>query len=189
MRALVIYESMYGNTHTVAEHIGTGLAAEGGVTVEVVPVGDATAERLAAADLVVVGGPTHIHGMTTEMSRHQAVSDETLAHEEEKGHHLEVDPDAEGPGLRDWFDGMEKGQATFAAAFDTRMHGPAALTGHAGKGITKRLRRHGFTVVAAPESFLVDHDNALDPDEVDHAERWGREVMASATRRTAGVAS
>ncbi len=189
MRALVIYESMYGNTHTVAEHIATGLGADGGTSVEVVPVGDATPERLAAADLVVVGGPTHIHGMSTEMSRHQALTPETLAHEEEKGHHLEVDPDAEGPGLRDWFDGLEKGQATFAAAFDTRMHGPGALTGRAGKGITKRLRRHGFTVVAEPESFLVDHDNALDPGEVDHAERWGRGVMAAAARRTAGVAS
>ncbi|HMQ24565.1 MAG TPA: flavodoxin domain-containing protein [Acidimicrobiales bacterium] len=189
MRALVIYESMYGNTHTVAEHIGTGLAAENGITVEVVPVGDATPERLAAADLVVVGGPTHIHGMTTEMSRHQAVAPETLAHEEDKGHHLEVDPDAEGPGLRDWFDGLEKGQATLAAAFDTRMHGPGALTGRAGKGITKRLHRHGFTVVADPESFLVDGTNHLDPGEVAHAEQWGRDVKAAAARRTAGTAS
>ena len=70
MRALVIYESMYGNTHTVAQDVGAGLAEGGATTVEVLPVGDATAERLEGADLVVVGGPTHIHGMTTEMSRH-----------------------------------------------------------------------------------------------------------------------
>lgn len=189
MRALVIYESMYGNTHTVAQDIGAGLADGGATTVEVLPVGDVTPEKLAAADLVVVGGPTHIHGMTTEMSRHQAVSSETIAHEEEKGHHLEVDPDAEGPGLRDWFDGIEQGQAKLAAAFDTRMHGPGALTGRASKGITKRLRRHGFITVAEPESFLVDHENALDPGEPGHAVQWGRDLLTAAARRSASAAN
>ncbi len=189
MRALVIYESMYGNTHTVAQDVGAGLAEGGATTVEVLPVGDATAERLEGADLVVVGGPTHIHGMTTEMSRHQAVTPETLAKEEEKGHHLEVDPDAEGPGLRDWFDGLAKGQTAMAAAFDTRMHGPGALTGRASKGITKRLRHHGFTVVADPESFLIGAEGALDADEPTHAVRWGRDVLTAAARRTAASAT
>ena len=137
MKVLVVYESMYGTTHEVAERISAGLGDSG--SVEAVPVADATPERVAAADLLVVGGPTHIHGMSTAMSRHQAVSEETLRHEAEKGHDLEVDPDAEGPGLRDWFDTLDLGHPLPAAAFDTRLDGPALVTGRASKGISRRF--------------------------------------------------
>ena len=62
MRALVVYESMYGNTHVVAQHIADGLRPT--FEVDVVPVGEATPERVAVADLVVAGGPTHAHGLS-----------------------------------------------------------------------------------------------------------------------------
>ena len=42
IRAVVIYESMYGNTHVVADHIAEGLRSR--FDVDVVPVGRATAE-------------------------------------------------------------------------------------------------------------------------------------------------
>lgn len=42
MRAVVVYESMFGNTHVVADHIATGLASTHEVSV--VPVHDATTE-------------------------------------------------------------------------------------------------------------------------------------------------
>lgn len=175
MKVLVVYESMYGNTHVVAGHIGDGLGDAG--EVDVVPVGEATAERVAAADLLVVGGPTHVHGMSTKMSRGQAVAEETLTHEAEKGHDLEVDPDAEGPGLREWFNGMTLGHRVMAAAFDTRMGGPAMLTGQASKGIRRRLEHHRCHVIAAPESFLVDKENHLEPGEADRATAWGRSLL------------
>ena len=53
MRAVIIYESMYGNTHAIAEAIGRGLAPQHEVSV--VPVADATPELLDGAGLVVVG--------------------------------------------------------------------------------------------------------------------------------------
>jgi flavodoxin len=71
MRALVVYESMYGNTRVVANRIADGLRATHEVTV--VPVGEATPELLAGADLVVAGGPTHMHGMSSASSRRMAV--------------------------------------------------------------------------------------------------------------------
>lgn len=55
MKAVVVYESMYGNTHQVADAIGTGL--ENCFEVRVVPVSHADHAVLADADLVVVGGP------------------------------------------------------------------------------------------------------------------------------------
>ena len=167
MRAVIIYESMYGNTHAVADAIATGLGLE---DVEVVPVSHASHELVAGADLLVVGGPTHVHGMVRDTSRRAALED---AAKPERG--LTLDPDAEGQGLRDWFDACGRLDVP-AAAFDTRMHGPAALTGRASKGIAKRLERHGCTLVAEPESFLVTRDNHLTDDERSHAHRWGQEL-------------
>ncbi|MDX5309965.1 MAG: flavodoxin domain-containing protein, partial [Rhodococcus sp. (in: high G+C Gram-positive bacteria)] len=58
MRALVVYESMFGNTRHVAEAVARGL----GSAVRTVPVTQAHEENLSDYDLVVVGGPTHAHG-------------------------------------------------------------------------------------------------------------------------------
>jgi flavodoxin len=48
MRALVVYESMYGNTHAVAVDIAAGLRATHKVTL--MPVTRAPRELVAAAD-------------------------------------------------------------------------------------------------------------------------------------------
>ena len=166
MRALVVYESMYGNTHAVAEGIARGM--RGGGEAQAVPVAEATPEAVSAADLLVVGGPTHMHGMSTERSRRVAIE---AAQQPDAV--LEEDPDAEGPGLREWFDALTLPSGIRAAAFDTRLHGPAVVTGRASRGIAKRLERHGATLAAPPESFLVGKDSQLDADEADRAEAWG----------------
>ena len=51
MKALVVYDSAYGNTRSVAEAIAGALQASS------VPVGDFKPEALAAGDLLVVGSP------------------------------------------------------------------------------------------------------------------------------------
>ena len=61
MHALVIYESMFGNTEKVAATIGEALAAHG--RTDVVEVGHAPDVIDDDIDLLVVGGPTHVHGM------------------------------------------------------------------------------------------------------------------------------
>lgn len=169
MRSLVVYESMYGNTHLVANAIGKGLEAAG--PVEVVPVSEATAERIAQADLVVVGGPTHAHGMTRQSTR-KAAADAL----DKPKNELTLDPDAGGEGLREWFDSLEKVDCS-AAAFDTRFDLPPLISGRASKGINKRLRRHGLTVVAKPESFFVERDStALGEGEEGRARAWGEDL-------------
>jgi flavodoxin len=173
MRAVVVYESMYGNTHLVADAVASGLRSDAGDDVTVVPVDAADTAALAGADLVVVGGPTHAHGMTWPSTRRAAV--EAAA---KPGSGLEVDPDAEGPGLREWFDGVTD-LGGRAAAFDTRVDGPAAFTGRASKGIAKRLRRHGCDLVTEPTSFLVTKENHLVEDEERHAREWGAQLRAA----------
>ena len=137
------------------------------------PVGEATNKVLADADLVVVGGPTHVHGLSRENTRKAAVD---AARKE--GSELELDPEAEGAGLRDWFDTLSE-LPTNAAAFDTRLEAPAVLTGRASKGIAKRLRAHGSTLVVEPMSFLVTKESHLVDDEATHAHDWGARVRAA----------
>jgi hypothetical protein len=167
MRAVVVYESMYGNTHRIAEQIGEGLQVEYDVTV--VAVAEATSEVVAAADFLVVGGPTHAHGMSRPASRKSA-----LEMEHNKG--LALDPDAPGIGLREWFDTLGDGHVRAAIAFDTRADAPVLLTGRASTAIVKRLAKHGYRVVDDPESFLVDKHNRLLDGEAERAKAWGLEL-------------
>lgn len=179
MKILVVYESSYGNTHLIADAIGEGLGKA--ADVEIVPVARAVKALVAGADLVVVGGPTHAHGMSREQTR-QAAVDAT----HKPGSPLHLDPDAEGAGLREWFDTL--GSATTnAAAFDTRVDAPAMLTGRASKGISRQLRRHGFREIAEPMSFLVTKDNNLVEGQLAAARGWGEQLASTLTSVGAGA--
>jgi len=172
MKTLVIYESMYGNTHAIATQIALGCQRSGDV--KVVPVGEADAQLVDWADLVVVGGPTHAHGMTSSASRKSA---QEVTQKPDSP--LELDPDAAGPGLRDWLRDLGQVAGTPAVAFDTRVDAPAIVTGRASRGIAKRLRQHGFRMVAEPESFLVTKDNQLVEGEAGRAVEWASSVLSS----------
>jgi hypothetical protein len=175
MRALVVYESMYGNTRAIAVNIAAGLGARHEVTV--VPVTQATPELVAAADLVVAGGPTHMHRMSTAASRRMAAE---AADKEGSG--LVMDPDAASAGMRGWLSGIGARHG-IAVAFDTRLHGIPLLTGRASRGISAQLESHGYRLLTDPESFLVSKQGTLLEGEAERAIAWGallREVASSA---------
>lgn len=56
MTVVVVYESVYGNTHQVAEAIARGLD-EAGASAEVVPVEEARQWQWDPEDVLVVRGP------------------------------------------------------------------------------------------------------------------------------------
>jgi hypothetical protein len=170
MRAVIIYESMFGNTRAIADAIGKGLEPLGNVVV--VPVVEAGRERLGDADLLVVGGPTHFHGMSRPRTRKWAA-----ATAQKPKNDLVLDRDAQGPGVRDLLTSLGHGH-TKVAAFDTRFKGPAVLRGRASKVISRKLRKHGFEVVAKPESFFVTLENHLEPGEEARAQEWGKRLAA-----------
>ena len=89
MHALVVYESMYGNTHRIAEAIARGLRSA--YTVQVISVTGARYEHVGRYDLIVAGGPTHAHGMSRPATRQSAISSGRV-----KADHLQVEPDAGG---------------------------------------------------------------------------------------------
>ena len=170
MEALVVYESMYGNTASIGETIAASLRAQG-LEVTSGPISRIGAEDATDVDLLIVGGPTHVHGMSSTQSRKAAVQDEKNAYPE---------PTA-GPGLRTWLRELVPGHGRLAAAFDTRLDKAVLMTGSAAKGIARRLRDRGFRLVMAPECFLVTTENRLVDGEMDHATAWGTRVAEGAS--------
>ena len=172
MKAVVVYESVYGNTGEIAEAVAEGLrdASE----VEVRPVGEAGPAVLEGAELLVVGGPTHMHGMVSHLSMKAAAED---AKKKEK----ELVPDASGPVLRDWLSELPKAKGIRGAAFDTRIGKPVIFTGSAAKGIARNLKHHGYELVVDPESFVVDDsEGPLHEGELERAREWGRSLAKAA---------
>ena len=170
MRALVVYESMYGNTHVIAGNIADGLRGDYEVTL--VPVAEATWDLVADADLLVAGTPTHMHGLSTRSTRRMAAQAAA-----KDGSGLRMDPDAGGPGMRDWLGNLGHWNG-LAAAFDTRINGVPAFTGRASRRIARLLRRLDHRLVAAPESFLIGSQNTLLYGEAARARRWGMTLGA-----------
>ena len=173
MRALVVYESMYGNTHEIARNIADGLRSNYEVTL--VPVAEATANLVAGADLLVAGAPTHVHGLPSVATRRMAARAAA-----KDGSALRMDPDAGDPGLPEWLNDLGHRDG-LAAAFDTRIKGVPVITGRASRAIARLLKRHGYRLAAAPESFLVSWDTTLLDGEADRARRWGM-TLGTASR-------
>jgi hypothetical protein len=164
VNALVVYESMYGNTATIGEAIAAALREEG-LDVEEGLVTRIDAARTADFDLLVVGGPTHVHGMSRVSTRKATVNEKNTFPE----------PTLD-PGLREWLARLPEGAGRLAGAFDTRFDKPRFLTGSAARGITHRLKGRGYRFVADPESFFVSNENRLLEGEVGRATTWATEI-------------
>jgi len=91
VEALVVCESVFGNTREVAAAVGRGLASR--LPVTVVDVNSAPAVLPAEVDLLVVGGPTHAFGMSRPGTRRDAAR--------QAGR----DEDLDAIGLREWLAG------------------------------------------------------------------------------------
>lgn len=164
MRAAVVYESWFGNTREVATAIADALRESGEVVVLSV---DEPAPELDGLDLLVVGAPTHAHGLSSSMTRKSAV--------EQRG-----EPGEPGAGVRGWLRALPPAEGRRAAAFDTRIEKSVVLVGSAARGIARRLEHRGFELAAPAESFFVlDTDGPLKDGELERAAAWARSLVAS----------
>jgi flavodoxin len=175
MRALVVFESLYGSTAAVGEAIAGSLRSAG-VPAEAMPVDHVGTEDVEGIDLLVVGGPTHMHGLSRPSTRKAGAKDEKNTYGEP----------TIAPGLREWFEELPDRGGGVAAAFDTRFDQAAWLTGSAAKVIAKRLAAKGFRVAVDPESFFVTKENALAEGELDHAAAWGAKLATWIPARSTG---
>lgn len=159
MQAIVVYESVWGNTAAVARAIAEGLGARAFATDEV------PAEALATADLIVAGAPVFGFNLPTEAVRKGIERDGD-----------EVPPDLSHPSLRSWLDALPGGQGR-SAAFETRIWwSPRGATGT----IEKKLAKAGYPPVRKAEKFVVaGKAGPLREGELERAQRWGTELRAA----------
>lgn len=164
-KALVVYESMFGNTEKVAHAIGEGLAHS--LEVEVVEVSVAPVEPGPEVTLVVAGGPTHAFGMTREETRADAIE-------------LGAAHGAREFGLREWIDRLPtRHGGPSLATFGTRSLGRRRMPGSAARAAARAARRHGYDEAVPAESFFVaDTDGPLVPGELERASDWGRDLIS-----------
>lgn len=159
MRALVVYESMLGNTEEIAQVIAEGLAADMAVTV--LEVGDAPTAP--TVDLLVVGAPTHAFGLSRPATRSAAAAEAARIGRALVSRRF---------GIREWLAALRPEGVRMAAAFDTRVRKPR-LPGSAARAALRRLRRLGIRRTEPAVSFYVETTvGPLSAGERERARRW-----------------
>ncbi|HLI00934.1 MAG TPA: flavodoxin domain-containing protein [Acidimicrobiales bacterium] len=182
MRVAIVYESMFGSTRKVAEAIAEGVRrAEPFADLTLSRVTDLAADDLTDVDLLIVGAPTHLRGLSRPASRRHALEG-MVKTPEIAGVRAVAEPGADGPGVREWLEQLP--QATggrMAAAFDTRASGPFA--GRASRRIAHRLTQLGYLVIAPPQEFeLSGNYGPPSGDELSRARTWGSDLVANRAR-------
>jgi len=163
MKAIVVYESLWGNTAAIARAIAAGL----GPDVLAVPTGETSLKLLADVDLIVAGSPVHDFSLPSERSRERVrmSSDEAPRPAE-----------LSQPTLRSWLHLLPSGSA-FGAAFDTQVRDPF---GNAAPAIAHLLDQAGYRIIAPPEKFIVSGKyGPLRRGEIRRARDWGRQLAES----------
>jgi hypothetical protein len=167
MHAVVVFETLWGNTEQVAREIAGGIGLE---STEVMDAVSAPAVLESDVDLLVVGGPTHAFSMSSEKTRESAKQQGAV----------NIPP----RGIREWIASLSSpGRDVLVATFDTRVTSPR-LPGSAAKKAMKRLVALGFRPLAKPESFGVHgYSGPVTDGELERARRWGEHLAADVSSR------
>ena len=164
-RALVVVESMFGNTAAVAAALAQGLAEE--MDVEVVPAASA-APLEEEVDLVVVGAPTHAFSLSRPITRADAARQGAA-------------PERARIGMREWLESAYHAGLSdlHVAVFDTRITKVRRLPAAAGPKAARLAKHRHFEPIGKPVAFLVeDMKGPLLDGELERAETWGRMLSA-----------
>jgi len=172
MRALVVYESSFGNTGQVAHAVWEGMFSRV-QDVALLDVGAAPRRLPPELELLVVGAPTQAFGMSRPATRADA---------QVQAGATEARPTI---GVREWLRDLVPPESPVnAATFDTRIHSPH-VPGSAAVGAWRVLRRAHFQVAAEAESFWVmGIKGPLRDGELDRARSWGVGLTSLLTDRT-----
>jgi hypothetical protein len=155
MNAIVVYESLWGNTAAIARAIAEGI----GPGARAFSTAEATPAETAAAGLIVAGAPVHAFTLPTVRSRRNAGRTPP--------------PDLSHPPMRSWLSALPAGKAPFAA-FETAFRwSPSGAT----SAIMQGLQRAGYRPCARSQRFIVTGSaGPLRAGEVERARAWGAEL-------------
>jgi hypothetical protein len=172
MKAVVVYESHWGNTAAVARAVAEGI----GAGARALNTDEATAAALAGADLIIAGGPVIAFSLGREGALKLIASDVKAP----------IAPDVSHPLLRSWLDALPAGHG-WGVAFETRIWwSPRGATGT----IESKLRQAGYQRLAKGERFLVAGGyGPLRDGELDRARQWGAALAKQLAAKQPGLAA
>ena len=160
MKALVVYDSVYGNTEQIAQAIGKGLGAEGDV--DVLRVTDVKAQQVRGLDLLVVGSPTQrFTSLPSVNSFLRSIPSEGLQGVNVAAFDTRIT--------------LSEIEKVRILAFFVRIFGYAA------EPILKKLeKKRGEAVVPAEGFFVGGTEGPLDEGELERATAWAQEIAGRA---------
>lgn len=163
MKAIVVYESHWGNTAEIARAVAEGIG-DGAVALH---TDEATADALQDADLVVGGAPLLGFSLPTD----QMIAG--LANEKEQP------TEGDHPTMREWLEGIAVAGAGECAGFETRIWWSP---GSAAKAIVAGFEAKGYAPSrSATEKFQVTgRYGPLKEGERERAKAWGAELAEAA---------
>ena len=174
-RALVVFESMFGNTARAATEVARGLESAG-TEVDVVDVRSAPVTLPEGLHLLVVGAPTHAFGLSRPATRTDAVRQGAVA-------------ERAATGVREWLEHLEvpPGSSTVVAAFDTHASNVRWLPQAASASILRMARRKGLKPVGRHLGLVVNNvKGPLADGERERAREFGEHVATKCRRAAVG---
>jgi hypothetical protein len=162
MAALIVTESLFGNTLAIAQAIAAGIAEVSGPdAVRVLHASEAPSTLPAGLRLLVVGAPTHTLSLPNVGTRRDAVDRGGAA--------------AGGIGVREWIELVAIPPGLPVATFDTSIHLRIQL-GTAARAAAGALRGRGADTMVGPSFWVTGMEGPLADGELARATEWGREL-------------
>ena len=157
MKALIVYDSQFGNTEKIAQAIGDTLGSQ--EDVRVLRVGVVMPEHLAGITLLIVGSPTQRFRPTMGTTDFlKSIPKDGL-----KG--------AKVAAFDTRLTESEIGKNRILAFF-------VRIYGYAAKPISKELKKKGGELILPPEGFYVEGmEGPLTEGELERAAEWARRIV------------
>jgi flavodoxin len=155
MKALIVYDSVFGNTEKVAQAMGEALEDDGEVTIR--RVGEIQPDDLTSLDTLIVGSPTRAFSPTPETKTWlKGLNRDSLQ------------------GVRvAAFDTRIAVEDTNSAFLKVMVK----LFGYAAKPIANRLTKKGGVLTMEPEGFFVEGtEGPLTDGELERAAAWAQRI-------------
>ena len=158
MKAMVIYDSIFGNTEQIARAIGKALSSR--MNVETLRVSDLKVEQLTGIELLIIGSPTRAFSPTPAIGKflrrisRNGLKDITIA--------------AFDTGIS-----LDDIDSPIGQFFIRRF-------GYAAKKISDKLRKKGGKPAVPPEGFFVKgNEGPLKEGELERAADWAKQIIAA----------
>ena len=162
MKVIVVYESHWGNTASVARAIAEGFGPEA----QVLTTDEASPGAVADADLIIAGAPVMAFSLPSDRMLATIAGDAKAP----------SPPDLSHPSMRSWLDSLPAGRGR-SAQFETGLRwSPGGATG----AIGHKLEGAGFKRLGKSRRFVVNGSyGPLREGELRRARQWGSELAGA----------